>query len=189
MKIALGADHRGSEFLRRLRDNLENEGHEITLHGSVDGQTADYPVAAFEVALAIHHGRAERGVLICGSGIGMCIAANKVPGVRAALVHDEFEAQMSRRHNDANVICLSAHTLGRQNIDRLIQSWLQAEFEGGRHARRVAKIQQFEAACSVAMAEGKPLTMDLPASSGEPNAVAGDAEAGAERRGQPSASR
>ena len=86
----------------------------------------------------------DRGILICGTGIGMCIAANKVPGVRAAPCHDSITAEMSRRHNDANILCLSADLLGEELIDRMIRIWLQTEFEGGRHARRVDKIANFE---------------------------------------------
>lgn len=144
MRIALGADHRGSDFLNQLQQMLIREGHEVVVHGSIDGRVADYPVAAFEVGLSIHRGLCDRGVLICGSGVGMSIAANKIPGVRAAVVHDEFEAQMSRRHNDANVLCLSAHSLSRQNVDRLILAWLQTDFEGGRHTRRVERIVELE---------------------------------------------
>ena len=89
-------------------------------------------------------GRAQRGVLICGTGIGMCIAANKVKGVRAAPCHDSITAEMSRRHNDANVLCLSADLLGEELIERMLRIWLQTEFESGRHARRVEKITRFE---------------------------------------------
>ena len=104
----------------------------------------DYPDYAFQVALAVSEGRAQRGVLICGTGIGMCIAANKVKGVRAAPCHDSITAEMSRRHNDANVLCLSADLLGEELIERMLRIWLETEFESGRHARRVEKITRFE---------------------------------------------
>jgi ribose 5-phosphate isomerase B len=97
------------------------------------------------VARAVGEGRAERGVLVCGTGIGMCIAANKVKGVRAAPCHDSITAEMSRRHNDANVLCLSADLLGEELIERMLRIWLETPFESGRHARRVEKIQKFEA--------------------------------------------
>src|SRR5205814_7734277 len=99
---------------------------------------------AFEVSRAVSEGRVQRGILICGTGIGMTIAANKVPGVRAAPCHDSITAEMSRRHNDANVLCLSADLLGEELIDRMVRIWLETEFEGGRHARRVEKIQKYE---------------------------------------------
>jgi ribose 5-phosphate isomerase B len=104
----------------------------------------DYPDMAYPVATAVATGDAQRGILICGSGIGMSIAANKVKGVRAALVHDEIGAEMSRRHNDANVLCLAADLLGVRLIERIIGIWLATEFEGGRHARRVSKITAIE---------------------------------------------
>ena len=112
--------------------------------GPDSGDSVDYPDFAFQVALAVHEGRADRGILVCGTGIGMCIAANKVAGVRAAPCHDSITAEMSRRHNDANVLCLSADLLGEELIDRMVRIWLETEFEGGRHARRVEKITRFE---------------------------------------------
>ena len=96
------------------------------------------------MAEAVSDGRVERGILICGTGIGMCIAANKVKGVRAAPCHDSITAEMSRRHNDANVLCLSADLLGEELIDRMVRIWLETEFESGRHVRRVEKIKRFE---------------------------------------------
>jgi ribose 5-phosphate isomerase B len=104
----------------------------------------DYPDFALRVAHAVQTGQAERGVLICGTGIGMCITANKVPGIRAAPCHDAITAEMSRRHNDANILCLSADMLGEEQIERLLSIWLNTAFEGGRHARRVNKIKEFE---------------------------------------------
>ena len=97
------------------------------------------------MARAVGQGGAERGILICGTGIGMCIAANKVKGVRAAPCHDSITVEMSRRHNDANVLCLSADLLGEELIGRIVRLWLETEFEGGRHARRVEKITRYEA--------------------------------------------
>ena len=111
--------------------------------GSSD--SVDYPDFAFEVSRAVSEGRVQRGILICGTGIGMCIAANKVPGVRAAPCHDSITAEMSRRHNDANVLCLSADLLGEELIERMVRIWLETPFEGGRHARRVEKIMKYEA--------------------------------------------
>ena len=107
-------------------------------------RTCDYPDMAYPVSTAVSTGEADRGILVCGSGIGMCIAANKVKGVRAALVHDEIGAEMSRRHNDANVLCLAADLLGARIIERIVTTWLKTDFEGGRHARRVNKIAAIE---------------------------------------------
>lgn len=145
MKIAIGSDHRGYDVKRRLSALLEQLGHEVIDTGPPGRESVDYPDYAFSVALAVGEGRAERGILICGTGIGMCIAANKVRGVRAAPCHDSITAEMSRRHNNANVLCLSADLLGEGLIERMVRTWLETEFEGGRHARRVEKIAQFEA--------------------------------------------
>src|SRR5262245_34335565 len=145
MKIAIGSDHRGFEVKRRIKSLLEQLGHEVADMGPDSGESADYPDFAFRVAQAVGAGRVERGILVCGTGIGMCIAANKVKGVRAAPCHDSVTVEMSRRHNDANVLCLSADLLGEELIGRMVRLWLETEFEGGRHARRVQKITQYEA--------------------------------------------
>jgi ribose 5-phosphate isomerase B len=144
MKIALGSDHRGFEVKRRIAATLQQMGHEVEDVGPQSKDSVDYPDYAFKVALAVSSGRAQRGVLICGTGIGMCIAANKVKGVRAAPCHDSITAEMSRRHNDANVLSLSADLLGEELIERMLRIWLETEFESGRHARRVEKITRFE---------------------------------------------
>ena len=145
MKIAIGSDHRGFEVKRRLAAVLAGLGHEVLDLGPQGKDSVDYPDFAFRVAQAVGTGEAPRGILICGTGIGMCIAANKVHGVRAAPCHDSITAEMSRRHNDANVLCLSADLLGEELIDRMVRIWLETEFEQGRHARRVEKIVRFEA--------------------------------------------
>jgi ribose 5-phosphate isomerase B len=144
MKIAVGSDHRGFEVKRRILAVLQQMGHEVIDVGPHARESVDYPDYAFQAALAVSEGRAQRGVLICGTGIGMCIAANKVKGVRAAPCHDSITAEMSRRHNDANILCLSADLLGEELIERMLRIWLQTEFESGRHARRVEKITRFE---------------------------------------------
>ena len=144
MKIAVGSDHRGYEVKRRIVSLLGRLNHEVIDVGPSSPDSVDYPDFAFEVAKRVSAGQVERGILICGTGIGMCIAANKVPRVRAAPCHDSITAEMSRRHNDANVLCLSADLLGDELIDRMIRIWLSTEFEGGRHARRVDKITRYE---------------------------------------------
>lgn len=144
MKIALGSDHRGFDIKRRIIYLIEQQQHDVLDLGCHEKEACDYPTQAFPVALAVSSGKADRGILICGTGIGMCIAANKVVGVRAALCHDAITAEISRRHNDANVLCLSADLLGDEVIDHVVTIWLKTEFEHGRHERRVEMITRFE---------------------------------------------
>lgn len=144
MKISIGSDHRGLHLKGKLIPLLEDLGHEVADVGTHDGKSVDYPDYAARVAGDVSRGESDRGILICGTGIGMSIAANKFPHVRAATVHDELEAEMCRRHNDVNVLCLSGDMLGERPIDGMIRLWLNTEFEGGRHQRRLEKIQQFE---------------------------------------------
>lgn len=144
MKIAVGTDHRGYELLPKIVMELQSLGCQVLEQTVCKERTCDYPDMAYPVASAVSSGKAERGVLLCGTGIGMCIAANKVPGVRAAVVYDEISADMSRRHNDANVLCLPSDLLGPRVIEKIVNIWVTAEFEGGRHARRVEKINAIE---------------------------------------------
>jgi ribose 5-phosphate isomerase B len=145
MRIAIGSDHRGFEVKRRIGSLLERLGHQVVDMGPTSSESVDYPDYAIQVAKAVSEGSVDRGILVCGTSIGMCIVANKVRGVRAAPCHDSITAEMSRRHNDANVLCLSADLLGGELVDRMVKIWLETEFEGGRHARRVDKITRFEA--------------------------------------------
>lgn len=144
MIIAVGCDHRGCEMLDHLTRTLQSQGHQIVTHGQPDQRGSDYPDAAYPVAMAVATGAADRGVLIDGTGIGMCIAANKIKGIRAALVHDEIGADMAARHNNANILCLPGDLLGMRVIDGIIATWLNTPFEAGRHARRVSKINMIE---------------------------------------------
>src|SRR5262245_43702938 len=145
MKIALGCDHRGVLVKQRVASLLQQLGHQVQDAGVNSSDcSVDYPDYAFAVGRAVSAGQVDRGILVCGSGIGMCIAANKVAGVRAALCHDSITAEMSRRHNNANVLCLSADLLGDELIDHMVKLWLDTAFEGGRHQRRVEKICSFE---------------------------------------------
>lgn len=150
MKIAIGSDHRGFNVKAKLVDLLKRLGHEVDDVGTNSVDAVDYPDFAKQVACKVSKHEADRGILICGSGIGMAIAANKVPGVRAAPCHDDLTAEMSRRHNDLNVLCLSADMLGEKLIDRMVEIWLATEFEAGRHARRVQKISEIESETSQA---------------------------------------
>jgi ribose 5-phosphate isomerase B len=144
MNIAIGADHRGVESGLGLVRRLSDQGHNVVVLHCNEGEPCDYPDAAYTVGKAVSSGAADRGILLCGSGIGMSITANKIDGVRAALVGNTISAELSRRHNDANVLCMSADTIGDKAIEQIVDAWLGAEFEGGRHARRVEKITAIE---------------------------------------------
>ena len=141
MRIAIGADHRGFSIRTKVADLLRQLGHEVEDVGTFSPEAVDYPDIAAEVAGRVSRGEVERGILVCGTGLGMCIAANKFPGVRATPCHDDLTAELSRRHNDSNILCLSADLLGERLIDRMIELWLNTPFEGGRHQRRVASIE------------------------------------------------
>ncbi len=144
MRIAIGSDHRGFNVKTRLIELLAGLGHEVVDQGTTSTQSVDYPDIASAVGRQVASGAVDRGILVCGTGIGMSITANKFAGVRAATCHDEITAEMSRRHNDVNVLCLSGDMIGERNIDKLVNVWLTTEFEGGRHARRIAKINDLE---------------------------------------------
>lgn len=144
MRIAVGSDHRGFDVKKRILELLSKLGHEGVDAGPTTCEAVDYPDIAGAVASMVAGGSAERGILICGTGIGMAIAANKYPGVRAAPCHDDLTAEMSRRHNDLNVLCLSADLLGEKLIDRMVELWMNTPFDGGRHTRRIEKIAEAE---------------------------------------------
>ena len=147
MKIAVGSDHRGYALKKRIITLLDALGHESFDLGTGSGESADYPDFAFPVAEMVASGDAERGILVCGSGIGMSIAANKVKGVRAALCRTIDDARMTRKHNDSNVLTLSEKRMEDPDIDELVRVWLETAFEGDRHARRVDKISEYEKGC------------------------------------------
>jgi len=144
MRIAVGSDHRGFEVKKRILDLLQKLNHEPIDAGPMNCEAVDYPDIAGAVASMVTSGAVERGILICGTGIGMAIAANKYAGVRAAPCHDDLTAEMSRRHNDLNVLCLSADLLGEKLIDRMVELWMNTPFDGGRHTRRIEKISEQE---------------------------------------------
>jgi ribose 5-phosphate isomerase B len=145
MKIALATDHRGIKAIEQIKAILTQLGHEFIdcSDGSVD-QSMDYPDGAYDAAGAVSAGRADRAILVCGTGIGMSIAANKVKGIRAALCYDELAAKVSREHNDANALCLSGDLLGPAMLQKIVQTWLSTDFIAGRHLRRVKKIKAIE---------------------------------------------
>ncbi|PJA74656.1 ribose 5-phosphate isomerase B [bacterium CG_4_9_14_3_um_filter_65_15] len=144
MRIAIGSDHRGFPHKELLKDFLEGRGHQLTDCGCDSPESADYPDSAFCVAEAVAARRADLGILICGSGIGMSIAANKVAGVRASLCFTPEQAATTRRHNDSNVLCLSGDGLTPEEIPPIATAYLESSFEGGRHACRVDKITAYE---------------------------------------------
>ncbi len=144
MKIVVGNDHRGYEAKEQIKAIVIQLGHECIDMGVLDKNPVDYPDIAYKAALTVANKLADRAILICGTGIGMSIAANKVKGIRAALCHDELNAQISRNHNDANVLCLAGDLVGAVVLRKIVETWLNTEFTGGRHQRRVNKIAAIE---------------------------------------------
>ena len=144
MRISIGADHRGHDLKQKLIPWLQSHGHTVTDEGAATTDSVDYPDYAAKVAHQVAGGQAERGILVCATGVGMCIAANKVHGVRATTCQDEDVARLSRQHNDVNVVCLSGDRLNDGDAEKILQTWLTTPFEGGRHARRVEKIANLE---------------------------------------------
>jgi len=140
VKIAIGADHAGFEVKETIARRLREAGFELDDCGTFSADAVDYPDYAVAVARKVAAGECPRGILVCGTGIGVAMAAGKIPGVRAATVHDRFTAQMSREHNDSNVLCLGARVLEPKHAVELATFWLSVPFEGGRHERRVRKI-------------------------------------------------
>ena len=146
MRVAFAADHAGLALKERLKARASELGHEVLDLGTHSSASVDYPDFGTSCALAVVEGRADLGVVACGSGIGISIAANKVPGCRAALCHDHFTAEMARRHNDANVLALGARVVGEGVALDALETFLATPFDGGRHAARVAKLNAVHAA-------------------------------------------
>jgi ribose 5-phosphate isomerase B len=144
MRIALGADHAGFVLKEHLRLRLQHEGHQVLDEGTHSTESCDYPDFAAPVAHDLAAGRADRGILICGTGVGMSIAANKVAGIRAALGTVPEEVRLARAHNDANILTLGARFIEEPAADALVDVFLETAFDGGRHARRVAEIAALE---------------------------------------------
>ena len=144
MKIALGADHAGYELKDQIKQHLQQNGIDVLDEGTSSSESVDYPDYARAVAHDVSERRADRGILVCGSGIGMAITANKVDGIRAANVSTEYEAQMSREHNNANVLALGARIVNADVAFRIVDKWLATQFAGGRHEHRVEKIMAIE---------------------------------------------
>jgi ribose 5-phosphate isomerase B len=145
MTLAIGCDEAGFELKEMLKRRLEERGHAVVDYGTRAGETVLYPDVAFAVAEGVARGEHDRAVLICGTGIGMCISANKVKGVRAAQAHDTYSAERARKSNDAQVLCLGARVLGPELAKSILDVWLDSEFEGGRSVSKVERIAAFEA--------------------------------------------
>lgn len=145
MRIAIGSDHAGFEMKESLKEYVKSLGHEVEDFGALSSDPVDYPDIGYQVARDVASGRFDRGVLICGTGIGMSIVANKVPGVRAALVGDVETARLAREHNDANVLTLGARIIRLESAREIVRVFLETGFAGGRHARRLEKVALGEA--------------------------------------------
>jgi ribose 5-phosphate isomerase B len=144
MKVVLASDHRGYQLKNSLKKFLEERKIEFLDVGTFSANSVDYPDFAMLAAEKVSHGDYDRGILICGSGIGMCIVANKFPGVRAAVCHDVSAAEMSRKHNDSNMLGLGADVINEELARKILHVWLETKFEGGRHLRRIQKISEIE---------------------------------------------
>jgi ribose 5-phosphate isomerase B len=144
MRVAVGSDHAGFHLKEHVKRTLTELGHDVVDVGTLTSHSVDYPRFAAEGARLVAEGEADRAVLACGSGVGVCIVANKIAGVRAVNAHDPNEAEMARRHNDANVLALSGQRLGPTEAQPIVRTFLRTEFEGGRHARRIGQIAALE---------------------------------------------
>ena len=144
MKIVVGSDHRGFEAKQQIKAIVTQLGHECIDIGTNTNEPVDYPDTAYLAAIEVSNKNADLAILACGTGIGMSITANKIKGIRAALCHDELSAQISRHHNDANVLCISADLTGEVLLQKIVKVWLETDFSGGRHQRRINKIAAIE---------------------------------------------
>ena len=144
MRIAVAADHAGFEFKTRLIEELGSLGHEVADEGTDSPESCDYPDYAIPAARSVSEGKSDRAILVCSNGIGMGMVANRIPGVRAAVVYSERTAEMTRGHHDSNVLCLGAQQFPEEDLLKFVRVWLDTDFEGGRHARRMKKVRSLE---------------------------------------------
>jgi ribose 5-phosphate isomerase B len=144
MRIAIGSDHRGFNAKQLIKAIVSQMGHECVDMGTENATPVDYPDLAYVAARSVADGQVDRAILICATGLGMSIAANKVRGIRAALCHDELSAHIARDHNDTNILCRSGDQLGEVLLRKIVETWMATEFSGGRHQRRVNKITAIE---------------------------------------------
>ncbi len=142
IKIALGSDHAGYLIKESIKKHITDKDLEFKDYGTFKMESCDYPEYAYKVGQAVATGDMDLGILVCGTGIGMCITVNKIKGVRGALAHNVETAELSRLHNDANVLCLSGRSLGEEEVQEIVQTWLKTSFEGGRHQNRLNLITQ-----------------------------------------------
>jgi ribose 5-phosphate isomerase B len=145
MKIAIGSDHGGFELLQKIKEFLTEKGYEYEDLGasSIDALD-DFPQYAFKIAKAVAEKKFDRAILMCGTGVGMCIAANKVKGIRAAMCNDLFTAKMSREHNDANILCMGGRVVGPILAEEIVETWLETEFLGDKYKRRIEEVNEYE---------------------------------------------
>ena len=144
MKIAIGADHGGFKLKKGIRDFLKKKKYRIKDFGTFSSKSCDYPLMGYKVASRVASGEFDRGILICKSGLGMCMVSNKVPGIRAVLLRDVKSARSSREHNDANIAVFSGRSVGIGKVRKILEVWLVTPFAGGRHARRIGQIKRIE---------------------------------------------
>ncbi len=144
MKIAIGSDHGGFRLKETVKTYLQENGYEVEDLGCFSEESVDYPDFALKVAEKVASSEFDKGILMCGTGIGISISANKVKGIRAALCHDHLTASLAARHNNANILCMGGRTTGPETAKDIVDAWLNASFEGGRHSRRLAKIMEME---------------------------------------------
>lgn len=144
MKIAIGSDHGGFQLKETVKAYLNENGYDVEDLGCFSAESVDYPDFALKVAERVATGEFEKGILMCGTGIGISISANKVKGIRAALCHDHLTASLAARHNNANILCMGGRTTGPETAKDIVDAWLNTPFEGGRHKRRLAKIAEME---------------------------------------------
>lgn len=144
MKIAIASDHGGLDYKNKIKKHLITKGYDIIDEGTNSNESCDYPDYAKKVGSLVVSGQVERGILVCGTGIGMSIAANKIKGIRAALCSDTFSAHATREHNDSNILCLGQRVIGESLALDIVDTWLNAEFQGGRHQNRIDKISELE---------------------------------------------
>jgi len=145
MRIVVGADHRGFQLKNAIADLLRAEGHEVTDAGTNSAESVDYPDIALSVGRAVRSGAAERGILVCGSGVGACVAANKLPGIRAAIAHDTYSAHQGVEHDDMNVLCLGSHVIGIDLAREVVKAFVEAKFDPQeRYVRRLDKVLAIE---------------------------------------------
>ncbi len=144
MRIAVAADHAGFEFKTRLIEELRTLGHEVADEGTHSPESCDYPDYAIPAARSVSEGKSDRAILVCSNGIGMGMVANRIPGVRAAVVYSERTAEMTRGHHDSNVLCLGGQQFPEEDLLKFVRVWLDTDFEGGRHARRMKKVMSLE---------------------------------------------